>query len=111
MAGQTTTESSTLEQKPEALTEWVAGLRQRFGGRPIAVALEQERGALLYALQPHEHLVLYPINPQMSASFRQAFYPSGDKDDFKDAGLQLDILLYHRDRLTAWRPKIEVWRR
>ena len=40
----------------------------------------------------------------MSAKFRQAFYPSGAKDDPTDADLQLDILLQHRDRLTAWRP-------
>jgi transposase len=104
VAGQTQTEHTTLAQKPEALTEWIGGLRQRFAGGSIAVILEQKRGALLYALQPHEHLVLYPINPQMSASFRRAFYPSGAKDDPGDADLQLDILLQHRERLTAWRP-------
>jgi len=104
VAGQTQTEHTTLEQKPQALTEWIAGLRQRFAGGTVAVILEQKRGALLYALQPHEHLVLYPVNPQMSAKFRQAFYPSGAKDDPTDADLQLDILLGHRDRLTAWRP-------
>ena len=104
VAGQTQTEHTTLEQKPQALTEWIAGLRQRFAGGTLAVILEQKRGALLYALQPHEHLVLYPVNPQMSAKFRQAFYPSGAKDDPTDADLQLDILLGHRDRLTAWRP-------
>ena len=104
VAGQTQTEHTTLEQKPQALTEWIAGLRERFAGGTLAVILEQKRGALLYALQPHEHLVLYPVNPQMSAKFRQAFYPSGAKDDPTDADLQLDILLQHRDRLTAWRP-------
>ena len=104
VAGQTQTEHTTLEQKPEALTEWIAGLRQRFAGATGAIILEQKRGALLYALQPHEHLVLFPVNPQMSAKFRQAFYPSGAKDDPTDADLQLDILLQHRDRLTAWRP-------
>jgi transposase len=41
----------------------------------------------------------------MSASFRQAFYPSGAKSDPGDAALQLDILLQHRDRLTPWRPE------
>jgi transposase len=109
VAGQTHTERTILPQKPEALTEWIAGLRQRFAG-PVAVILEQKRGALLYALQPHEHLVLYPINPQMSAKFRQAFYPSGAKTDPSDADLQLDILLHHRDRLTAWYPEDAVTR-
>lgn len=104
-AGQPTNERTTLAQTPEALSEWVAGLRQRFPDGPIAVILEQKRGALLYALQPHEHLVLYPINPQMSAAFRQAFYPSGAKNDPADADLQLDILLQHRDRLRAWHPE------
>ena len=110
VAGQTHTEHSTLEHKPEALTEWIAGLRQRFAGRPVAVILEQKRGALLYALQPHDFLVLYPINPQMSAKFRQAFYPSGAKDDPSDAQLQLDILIGHGDRLTPWRPDDAITR-
>ncbi len=104
VAGQDQTEHTTLEHKPEALSEWIAGLRQRFAGSAVALILEQKRGALLYALQPHEHLVLYPVNPQMSAKFRQAFYPSRAKSDPTDAELQLDILLHHRDRLTAWRP-------
>jgi len=104
VAGHAQIERTTLEQKPEALTQWIAGLRQRFAGAKIALILEQKRGALLWALQPHEHLVLYPINPQMSAKFRQAFHPSGAKDDPLDADLQLDILLHHRARLTAWQP-------
>jgi hypothetical protein len=29
---------------------WAADLQQRFGGRPIAVILEQSRGALVYML-------------------------------------------------------------
>ena len=46
VAGQTQTEHTTLEQKPQALTEWIAGLRQRFAGGTLAVILEQKRGAL-----------------------------------------------------------------
>jgi len=40
-------ESFPLEQKPTAIHQWVAQLRQRFAGRPVAIALEQSRGALL----------------------------------------------------------------
>ena len=36
-AGQSKTESGTLEQKPETLAAWVTKLRERFGGRPVAV--------------------------------------------------------------------------
>jgi transposase len=99
-----TRETLTLEQTPEALADWVAQLYRRFAQGKIAVILEQSRGALLYALLPYERLELYPINPRTSAKFREAFYSSGAKDDPLDAGLMLDILLHHRDRLQAWRP-------
>jgi transposase len=103
-------EHATLEHTPEALSDWVAQLRQRFVGGKIAIILEQSRGSLLYALLPHAHLVLYPINPQMAAKFRKAFYPSGAKDDPLDADLLLEILCQHRDRLTAWQPDEPVTR-
>jgi len=103
-------EHATLEHTPEALSDWVAQLRQRFAGGKIAIILEQSRGSLLYALLPHAHLVLYPINPQMAAKFRKAFYPSGAKDDPLDADLLLEILCQHRDRLTAWQPDEPVTR-
>jgi len=32
VAGHAQIERTTLEQKPEALTQWIAGLRQRFAG-------------------------------------------------------------------------------
>jgi len=103
-------EHSTLEHTPEALSDWVAQLHQRFAGGKIAVMLEQSRGSLLYALLPHAHLVLYPINPQMAAKFRKAFYPSGTKTDPLDADLLLQILLQHRDRLKPWQPDEPVTR-
>lgn len=103
-------EPTTLEHTPEALSDWVAQLHQRFAGGKIAIILEQSRGSLLYALLPHAHLVLYPINPQMAAKFRKAFYPSGTKTDPLDADLLLQILLQHRDRLKAWQPDEPVTR-
>ena len=109
-AGSQTPEHTTLEHTPEALSDWVAQLHQRFAGGKIAIILEQSRGSLLYALQPQAHLVLYPINPQMAAKFRKAFYPSGAKTDPLDADLLLEILLQHRDRLKAWQPDEPVTR-
>ena len=103
-------EHATLEHTPEALSDWVAQLHQRFAGGKIAIILEPSRGSLLYALLPHAHLVLYPINPQMAAKFRKAFYPSGAKDDPLDADLLLEILCQHRDRLKAWQPDEPVTR-
>jgi transposase len=109
-AGSQTKETFTLEHTPEALSDWVAQLFARFAQGKIAVILEQSRGALLYALLPHDRLQLYPINPKTSAKFREAFYGSGAKDDPLDADLMLDILLHHRDRLKAWHPDESITR-
>ena len=38
--------ASDLTQKAEEIEAWAADLRTRFAGRPIAVCLEQSRGAL-----------------------------------------------------------------
>jgi hypothetical protein len=43
-AGSAQRESGELEHTPEAVEAWVARLCQRFGQRPIAVAVEQSRG-------------------------------------------------------------------
>jgi len=45
-AGSEKRESGELEHTPEAVEAWVGQLCQRFGNRPIAVAVEQSRGAL-----------------------------------------------------------------
>src|SRR5450755_2131558 len=75
VAGQTTKEVGTLEQKPELIGPWVAKLRERFGGRPVAVGVEQSRGALIHALLSYDFLVLYPIPPTTVARFREALNP------------------------------------
>jgi transposase len=103
-------EHQVVEHRPEPLTEWVAGLRQRFGGRRVAVCLEQSRGALIHALMGHEFLVLYPVNPKTLARYREAFAPSQAKDDPTDAALLLDLLLKHLDKLRAWKPDDELTR-
>ena len=97
-------ETSTLDQTPEGLQTWIDQLRARFGGRPVAVAVEQARGALIYALMHVDFLHLYPVNPQTLAKLRKAFYPSGAKDDPGDAGLLLEVLLNHRNHLRVWVP-------
>jgi transposase len=94
----------TLDQTPEALQNWIQLLRNRFAGRPVAIAVEQKRGALIYALMHVDFLRLYPVNPQMLAQFRKAFYPSGAKDDPVDADLLLEILMTHRHHLRLWVP-------
>lgn len=97
-------EFSVLEHRPEAIDEWANALRVRFANQPIAVCLEQRKGALITALLKYEYLVLFPVNPRLLAGLRRAFSPSGAKDDPTDAELAVDILLQHRDQLRAWTP-------
>jgi transposase len=103
-AGSDQVESLVVDQKPESLQAWIQQLRLRFGGRPVAIILEQSRGALLYALMDVDFLRLYPVNPQTLAKFRKALYPSGAKDDPTDAALLLELLEKHREHLRVWVP-------
>lgn len=109
-AGQKKKESGTLEQKPELIGAWVAALRERFGGRPVAVAVEQSRGALIHALLSYDFLVLFPIHPTTLAKFREAFKFSGVKSDPLDTDQILEILTKHLDLLQPLRPDTEATR-
>src|SRR5437867_2924463 len=84
-AGSDQRQRFTLDHKPDALQSWIQLLRTRFGGKPVAIAVEQTRGGLIYALMHVDFLHLYPVNPQTVAKIRQAFYPSGAKNDPTDA--------------------------
>jgi transposase len=97
-------EHGQLDNTPEAVEAWASGLQGRFGGRPVAMCLEQSRGALVYMLAKYEHLVLFPVPPAMSAAYRKTFRTSGAKDDPNDTALLLDLLLQHRERLRQLRP-------
>ena len=103
-AGSEAREQGEIEQAPEAVEAWMQTLLQRFGGRPVAVCLEQSRGALVYLLMKYPMLVLYPLHPATVGRFRAALYPAGTKDDPLDAELQLELLVHHRHRLRAWKP-------
>jgi hypothetical protein len=76
VTGSAPVESQLLDQKPETLRSWIGQLRQRFGGRPVAIALEQSRGSLLYALMNVDFLLLYPVNPQNPAQFAKPSTPA-----------------------------------
>jgi transposase len=98
-------ERRRLAHTPEALRDWVAELRRRFGGRPVGICLELSRGPLIHALLEYEFLVLFPVNPLSVKRFREAFATSGAKDDPTDADLLVELLTKHRDRLRAWTPE------
>ena len=102
--GSSVRETGNTDHTPEAVDVWAAELRLRFSGQPIAVALEQSRGPLVFMLTKYEHLIIFPVHPTTLANFRKSFRPSGAKDDPSDAGLLLDVLMLHRDKLRRLDP-------
>jgi transposase len=110
-AGAAQRESGELEHKPEAVEAWVGQLCQRFANRPIAVAVEQVKGSLVFMLSKYEPLHLFPVPSAMAANLREALYPSGAKDDPRDADLLLELLLQHRNKLRRLSPDSEATRR
>ena len=97
-------EQGELDNTPEAVEAWAVNLERRFGGRPIALCIEQSRGALVYMLGKYPHLVLFPVHPTTAARYRETFTPSGAKSDASDTASLLDLLLRHRERLRPLRP-------
>ena len=97
-------EFDCIAHQPEKIDQWAREVHQRFGGR-IAVMLELSKGPIVSALQKYDFFVLFPINPSMLAKYREAFKPSGAKDDPTDAELAVDLVLRHRDRFKPLRPQ------
>jgi transposase len=103
-------EQGEVKNTPEELQVWAAGLYHRFAGRPVAVCLEQSRGAVVFQLSKFPHLVLYPAHSTTVAKYRQAFFPSGSKSDPGDTGLLLELVMRHRDRLRRLNPETAATR-
>jgi len=93
-----------IPHAPEAIEAWAQALYQRLGG-PIAVALELSEGPIVSALEKYDFLVLFPIDPKRLAKYREAFTPSGAKDDPTDAEFALDYLMRHPEKLKALKPQ------
>jgi transposase len=96
-------EASVLEHRPRVIDAWARQLRERFGGRPIAVCVELAQGPIVSALLEYDFFVIFPVNPSTLAKYRRAFVPSGAKDDPTDAALALDLLRRHPEKLAPLR--------
>jgi transposase len=99
-----------LEQTPDALHEWAAKLRERFGNRPLAIGIETSRGPVISALMAYDFIVLFPVNPKALKDYRAAFSVSGAKDDRTDAQLLEEFIRLHRDKLKALEPDTQLTR-
>jgi len=102
--GSSEIERCVLKQTPEELHSWVIKLRDRFAGRPVAVAIEQTKGAVIHALLGYDFLHVFRINPKSLADYRKAFSPGGAKDDPTDAEYLLEWVELHRERIKPWVP-------
>jgi transposase len=103
-------EHSQLEQTPEALHEWVAKIRQRFGARPVAIGIETSRGPVISAFMAYDFIVLFPINPKALKDYRAAFAVSGAKADRTDAQLLEEFVRLHGEKLQALEPDTQLTR-
>jgi transposase len=97
--GESPVETGSMPATPECLHGWLEELHKRCGGRPVALALEGGKSAVIHALTAYPWLVVYPVHPATSERFRKAFTPSGAKDDIPDALVLLTILTQHRSQL------------
>ncbi len=93
-----------LEHKPESLQAWFMSLRARFGGRKVAVAIEQSKGAVINFLLGLDFVHIFRVHPNSLKNYRQALYPSGAKDDPTDADLLVQFVRFHQDRIHPWVP-------
>ena len=94
----------TFKHDPDAIADWFEQLHKKYPDRPILIAIEQSRGALVHALQDTKGLIIYPINPKQLARYREALYPGGGKNDTVDAQLLAMFLANHRQQLRPWKP-------
>lgn len=97
-------EFSTVEHKPQALIDWIVGLRTRFAGAPVLICTEQSRGPLINFLLQHDFVQLCLPNPKSVARFREAFRPSGAKDDVHDGEVLCEMGCHHADQFPRWTP-------
>ncbi len=103
-AGSEQREFDCIPHQVNRIEQWAQAMKQRFGG-PIAVAVELTKGPIIYALQKYDFFVIYPVNPTTLAKYRQAFTPSGAKDDPTDAELALDLIRRHPEHFTPLQPQ------
>jgi transposase len=106
-----TMETGVIQHSPEVINKWLRKIAERYKGQPVAVGLEQSKGSLAYLLMEHEWLTIYFVHPATVAAMRDAWKPSGAKDDPMDAELIMNIVRDSNHKLSAWKPDCEETRR
>ncbi len=100
-----------FQQTPEAIDDWVAGLRETYPKATFHICIEQSKGALISALLMHECIRIFPINPTQLANYRKAMSHGGAKNDPNDARLLSQFLWHYRDQLRLLEPGDQATRK
>jgi hypothetical protein len=100
-----------LPSQPEKVHGWLRDLDKRLAGKPLAVAVEVGRGALIEQLQEHDFVDIYALNPATTSLVRKAFTPSRAKDDLPDSLLHLNIVDRHWNDLRLLQPRAGIDKR
>ncbi len=90
--GQSNRSFQQIIHSPESIDSWINSLHKRYKGK-IAIAVELNKGPIVYALQKYPYVTIFPIHAATLAKYRETFTSSGAKNDPKDAEIALDLLL------------------
>jgi transposase len=103
LPGQTRGTHEVIPNTPERLHAWLPNLLARFPNQRVVIAIEASRSALLPIFRHYQdRLTVYLLNPKSLAKYREAFRPSGSKDDRLDCQLLADLVIAHPEQLHAW---------
>jgi transposase len=92
----------------EEFGSWIDAVEQQYPDGKIAAAIERSEGAMVEMLLPRPRWAVVPVNPVVLHRFRQAFAPSGAKNDPGDAALLAEIVRTHPERFAALPPSEEL---
>ncbi|MGK0271391.1 MAG: transposase [Cocleimonas sp.] len=94
-----------ISSKSEHIHEWLHQLHLQFKGKKIIIAYESGNVRLLNQLCQYNFVLQVPIPPQQVKRYRDAFSPSGAKDDPTDAKLILDLIQRHSEHFNVLKPE------
>lgn len=86
---------------PEDFGVWLDAVQTQYPQGRIVIALERPEGAMVEMIRYRSRFEIVPINPVVLHRFRQAFAPSGAKNDPGDATLIGEIVLTHPEKFEA----------
>ena len=86
---------------PEDFGAWLDAVQTQYPQGRIVIALERPEGAMVEMIRDQSRFEIVPVNPIVLHRFRQAFAPSGAKNDPGDAALIGEIVLTHPDKFET----------